>query len=166
MARFVYWPSGQWVKDHIFSISGTAQTSITNVAVAECGTDLTVKLVTASGADATGSATLDETKRKGSVVPAILRNVRAGDQVLVLHEVTGNAWSTPLTIRGGSAASSGVKDNNKSYKLPGGYRVRLAVFWVNQSTTFFNSFLLPRAEEMLAEHGLGFDCWPSRTRSA
>src|SRR5438067_1637727 len=158
MARFVYWPSGQQVEDHILSISAATQSLITNVAVAECGTDLTVKLVTASGSDAPGSATLDETKRQGSIVPVILRNVRAGDQVLVLHKVTGNAWSTPLNIRAGSAAGSGVSPTSISYKQPGGFRVRLALFWINGATRLFNPSLLKRAEEMLNEHGFAMDC--------
>src|SRR5262249_35578888 len=75
-------------------------------------------------------------------------------------------WSAPLTIRAGTVAGLRASAGSPSYKLPGGYRVRLALFWVDQSTGFFNAALLRRAEEVLNEHGLAMDFWPQRTRSA
>ena len=103
MARFVYWPSCQQIPNHLLSVPAGSTGSITNVAVAECGTDLYVKLVNADGWQAPGSATLNEAQRYGSVVPIIIKNVRQGDQVQVLHQITQNAWSTPLVINIGAA---------------------------------------------------------------
>jgi len=116
MARFVHWPSCQQVQDHVLNVAPGSTTSITSVAVAECGTDLYVRLVTASGQSAAGSANLNEDKRYGSVVPMTLTNVRNGDQVKVLHKVTNSPWSTPLVInvRAGAAPDSSKAAIRKS----------------------------------------------------
>jgi hypothetical protein len=111
MARFVYWPSGQQIPKHELSVPSGSVATVSNVAVAECGDDLYVHLVNAEGWQAPGSATLMEAQRKGSVVPVVLKNVREGDQVQVLHKVTNNAWSTPLIIKIKSAPAA---DNTKA----------------------------------------------------
>jgi hypothetical protein len=52
-----------------------------------------------------------------------------------------------------------------TYKHPGNVRIHLGLFWV---TNFFGNrdqLVLKRADEMLNEHGLALDCWPSRTRT-
>ena len=116
MARFVYWPSGQQVPNHVLKVGAGSTASITNVAVAECGTDLYVQLVNVDGWQAPGSADLIESQRRGAIVPIAIRNVRHGDQVRVLHKVTQNAWSTPLTIEigAGPAADSSKAATRKS----------------------------------------------------
>lgn len=58
------------------------------------------------------------------------------------------------------------KQDSATYKHPGGKKVRLALFWVDQKSTSFNAGLVTRAEEMLTEHGLGLDVWPSRARTS
>ena len=108
MARFVHWPSGRQVKDHVFNVPQGSQALLTNVvAVAECQTDFEVKLIRANGQQAAGSAKLNETRRQGSIVPLTLSNFQDGDQVFVLHKVTRNSWSVPLTIRVVSRISAG-----------------------------------------------------------
>ena len=111
MARFVYWPSCQQIPNHQLSVPAGSTATISNVAVAECGDDLYVHLVNAQGWQAPGSASLIQAQRRGSVVPVVIKNVREGDQVQVLHKVTHNAWSTPLVIKIGSGPSA---DNTKA----------------------------------------------------
>jgi hypothetical protein len=61
-------------------------------------------------------------------------------------------------------AQLGAQDSD-TYVAPGGKKLRLALFWVDQATATFNAGLLSRADEMLAQHGLGLDVWPSRVKS-
>jgi hypothetical protein len=51
------------------------------------------------------------------------------------------------------------------YKHPGRVTVRLTLFWVTNYTLDSSQRVLDKAEALLAEHGLGLDIYPSRTRT-
>ncbi len=52
-----------------------------------------------------------------------------------------------------------------TYKQPGNFAVRLALFWLSNSNDSTSSIQLNRSEEMLKEHGFRMDCWSSRTKT-
>jgi hypothetical protein len=56
-------------------------------------------------------------------------------------------------------------EGSTTYKHPGNLGVRLALFWLTSCSDNNSQFYLNRAEEMLKEHGLGMECWSSRTRT-
>jgi hypothetical protein len=53
-----------------------------------------------------------------------------------------------------------------NYKHPGNVRIRLTLFWVTNCVNIDTTpeVVLSKAEELYAQHGIGFDIFPSRTR--
>ncbi len=56
-------------------------------------------------------------------------------------------------------------EGSTTYTQPGNLRIRLGLFWVSNYFGGTDQLVLRRSEEMLSEHGLGLDLWPSRTRT-
>lgn len=117
MARFLYWPSKVEIPHFVYTVAKGTQSKVADaVAVAECMPEFDVKLVKIDGrTPANGSAELDQDKKQGLTIPIILTDVSDGDQVQVLHKVTGNAWSLPLKIRIGSDTAKDAKVRADQY---------------------------------------------------
>src|SRR5260370_3383640 len=56
-------------------------------------------------------------------------------------------------------------EGSTTYTQPGNLRIRLGLFWVSKYFGGTDQLVLRRSEEMLNEHGLGLDLWPSRTKA-
>jgi hypothetical protein len=61
---------------------------------------------------------------------------------------------------------SNTSDWDPSYKNPGAAKARLTLFWASNYKIDTSKKVLDQAEKLLAEHGIGLDVYPGRTRTA
>jgi hypothetical protein len=56
-------------------------------------------------------------------------------------------------------------DRDPNYKVPGALKARVTVFWGSNYSLDKSKMMLDYAEKLLAEHGIGFDVYPGKTRT-
>jgi hypothetical protein len=56
-------------------------------------------------------------------------------------------------------------EGRTDYRHPDNVRVRVALFWLKNFFGNKDHAVITRADELLNEHNLGLDCWPSRGKS-
>jgi hypothetical protein len=70
----------------------------------------------------------------------------------------------PLFANSAARQAQMKADRDPNYKVPGSLKARLTVFWGSNYTLDKSKMFLDYAEKLLAEHGIGFDVYPGKTR--
>lgn len=98
-----------------------------------------------------------------------LRGLRPS-HVMIEAKAAGQA-TTPIYFQlsvspgKGTAGRTLGHEGDLDYRHPGNVRARMAVFWTPDFFGGADVRVMKRAEEMLAEHNLAIDIWPTRSRS-
>jgi hypothetical protein len=77
----------------------------------------------------------------------------------------GTTMGNPFFAKSAARDAQMKADRDTNYKVPGALKARVTVFWGTNYTIDKSKMFLDYAEKLLAEHGVGFDVYPGKTRT-